>query len=80
MRKKQYSNPAPVPVPIVAPEPLPYAFDLKSAAKYVGFSVWSLRQAIYAGHLAVVANKKPHVVRRSDLEAFVDSRVHRGQS
>ena len=73
--KKKYSQPA-VPAPIPAPvvEPPPYSFDLKGASKYTGYSVWALRQAIYAKQLPV-ANKKPYLIRRADLESWVDSRV-----
>lgn len=74
--KKKYSQPIPVPVSIVASDPLPYSFDLKGAAKYTGYSVWALRQAIYARQLLVV-NQKPYLIRRADLEAFVDSRVQK---
>ena len=74
--KKKYSYPTPItPAPIVS-EPMPYSFDLKSASKYTGYSVWSLRQAIHAKQLPVV-NQKPYLIRRADLEAFVDSRVQK---
>ena len=72
--KKKYSQPVPTPVPAQVVEPLPYSFDLKGASKYTGLSVWALRQAIYLGKL-LVANKKPYIIRRLDLEAFVNSRV-----
>jgi hypothetical protein len=76
--KKKYSNPAPLIVPAAAPQPQvwPYSFDLKGASIYTGYSVWSLRQAIYAKQLPV-ANSKPYLIRRADLEAYVDSRVKR---
>jgi hypothetical protein len=45
--------------------------DLKAAAKHTGYSVWALRQAIVDGKLIVV-NLKPHIIRRVDLEKFVD--------
>jgi hypothetical protein len=63
-------------VKAAAQEPLPYSFDLKAASKYTGFSVWALHQAICRGQLPV-ANQKPYIIRRVDLEAFVDSRVLR---
>jgi hypothetical protein len=77
-RKKKYLNPvvpisAPAPVAI-APDPIPFAFDLKGAARYSGFSVWALRQAIYSKTLPVV-NAKPYVIRRVDLENFINKRV-----
>ncbi len=74
-QKKKYSNPPPV--PITAPpvsELLPYSFDLKGASKYTSRSIWALRQAIYARQLPV-ANNKPYLIRRADLESWVDSRV-----
>jgi hypothetical protein len=74
--KKKYSNPAPTPTPItpVASGTPAYSFDLKAAATYSGFSIWALRQAIYAKQLPVV-NQKPYIIRRADLEAYVDGRV-----
>jgi hypothetical protein len=75
--KKKYMNSpttiAPVPA---APQVLSYSFDLKDASQYTGYSVWALRQAIYAKQLAVV-NQKPYIMRRIDLEAYVDSRVQK---
>ena len=53
---------------------LPYSFDLKGAAEYTGMSVWALRQAITSSELSVV-NQKPYLIRRRDLEAYIDSRV-----
>jgi hypothetical protein len=72
--KKKYSNPAPTPITPVTSETLAYSFDLKAAATYSGFSIWALRQAIYAKQLPVV-NQKPYIIRRIDLEGFVNSRV-----
>jgi hypothetical protein len=60
----------------IAPEPTPYSFDLKGASRHTGYSVWALRQAIYGKQLPV-ANQKPYLIRRVDLEAFVDSRVQK---
>ena len=75
--KKKYSNPVSTPAPVpIASEPLSYSFDLKGASKYTGYSVWALRQAIYAKQLPIV-NQKPYLIRRADLEAFVDSRVQK---
>ncbi len=74
--KKKYSNPTPQLVPAPEPQPLAYSFDLKGASKYTGYSVWALRQAVYSGKLLVV-NQKPYLMRRADLEAFVDSRVQK---
>ncbi|HYT20120.1 MAG TPA: hypothetical protein VEW05_07795 [Candidatus Polarisedimenticolia bacterium] len=75
--KKKYSYPTPITsAPLVVSEPTPYSFDLKGASKYTGYSVWSLRQAIHAKQLPVV-NQKPYLIRRADLEAFVDSRVQK---
>jgi hypothetical protein len=75
--KKKYLNPAPPPAPMpISPDPLPYSFDLKDAAKYTGYSAWALRQAIYEGQLPVV-NQKPYIMRRIDLEAYVDNRVQK---
>jgi hypothetical protein len=75
--KKKYSNPVPSPAPTpITPEPLPYSFDLKGASKYTGYSVWALRQAIYAKQLPIV-NPKPYIIRRVDLESFVNSRVQK---
>ena len=51
-----------------------YSLDLKDAATYTGYSVWALRQAIYAKQLPVTS-QKPYNIRRLDLEAFIDSRV-----
>jgi hypothetical protein len=45
--------------------------DLKAAAKHTGYSVWALRQAITSGSLLVVS-LKPYIIRRVDLEKFVD--------
>jgi hypothetical protein len=74
--KKKYMNPVPQVVPATPPQPqvLPYSFDLKGASQYTGYSIWALRQAIYAEQLLIV-NQKPYIIRRADLEAFVDSRV-----
>jgi hypothetical protein len=73
--KKKYSTTAPPP-PVVIPTPavLPYSFDLRAAAQYTGFSVWELRQAVTSGQLPTI-NRKPYVVRRGDLEAFLDQRA-----
>jgi hypothetical protein len=57
---------------------LPYSFDLRAASQYTGYSVWGLRQAIYAGDLHVVS-QKPYIIRRADLEAYIDSRVMRAK-
>jgi hypothetical protein len=73
--KKKYSQaPALAPV-VVTPEPplsQRYSLDLEDAATYTGYSVWALRQAIYAKRLRVTS-RKPYIIRRVDLEAFVDS-------
>jgi hypothetical protein len=78
--KKKYVNPAPqlvpAPAPPALPGPLPYSFDLRGASAFTGFSVWSLRLEITSGRLRIV-NRKPYLIRRSDLEEFVDSRVQR---
>ena len=76
--KKKYSNLPSQSVPVVLAEPgvLPYSLDLKSASSYTGYSVWALRQAVYSGQL-LVANQKPYIIRRVDLEAFVNSRVQK---
>ena len=78
LKKKYMHVVASAPAPTVAPvsEPPAFSFDLKGASKHTGFSVWALRQAIYAGQLLVV-NQKPYIIRRADLEAFVDSRVQK---
>lgn len=72
--KKKYSNPAPTPITPVASGTLAYSFNLKAAASYTGLSVWALRQAIYSKALPVV-NQKPYLVRRIDLEEFINKRV-----
>jgi hypothetical protein len=77
--KKKYANPVPAvpaPVPAVVEQPLSqrYSLDLKDAATYTGYSVWALRQAIYSKQLRVTC-QKPYIIRRTDLEAFIDSRV-----
>jgi hypothetical protein len=74
-QKKRYTNPV-VPISAPTPElrPLSYSFTLKAASAYTGLSVWALRQAIYSKTLPVV-NQKPYIIRRADLEAFVDSRA-----
>jgi hypothetical protein len=77
-RKKRYMVP-PTPVPTSAPVapdplPLPYCFDLRSASQYSSFSVYALRQAITTGELPV-ANRKPYLIRRKDLEEWVNRRV-----
>ncbi len=72
--KRKYITPLVPAVPVVpAPcsEPLPYSMDLKAAAKHTGYSVWALRQAITSGTLPVVS-PKPYIIRRVDLEKFVD--------
>jgi hypothetical protein len=73
--KKKYSQaPAPAPVAVIPEPPLSqrYSLDLKDAATYTGYSVWALRQAIYARQLPTTS-QKPYILRRADLEAFVDS-------
>ncbi len=74
--KKKYSHSTPAIA--IAPEPttLAYSFDLKGASRHTGYSVWALRQAIYSGKLPVT-NLKPYLIRRVDLEGFVDSRVQK---
>jgi hypothetical protein len=73
LKKKYPTLPEPQSVPAPAPcsEPSPYSMDLKVAAKHTGYSVWALRQAIVDGKLSVV-NLKPYIIRRVDLEKFVD--------
>jgi helix-turn-helix protein len=76
-RKKRYvvsAEPVPAPPAPIAQDPLPYSFDLKAAARYTGFSPWALRKAITAGELRVVS-PKPYLIRRADLEQWVDQRV-----
>jgi hypothetical protein len=75
-KKKYLTTPQSTPIVLPSPEVLPYSFDLKGASKYTGYSVWSLRQAIHARQLPV-ANLKPYIIRRVDLEAFVNSRVQK---
>jgi hypothetical protein len=58
------------------PSPVPYSFDLEQAAAYTGFSMWALRQAILDGELLVV-NPKPYLIRRVDLEKYVDQRLQK---
>jgi hypothetical protein len=75
-QKKKYSV-VPATAPVVLSEPSlshRYSFDLKDASTYTGYSVWALRQAIYSKQLPVTSHK-PYIIRRVDLEAFVDSRV-----
>jgi hypothetical protein len=75
--KKKYLNPQPEPKPAtVMPSPVPYSFDLEQAAAYTGFSMWALRQAILDGELLVV-NPKPYLIRRVDLEKYVDQRLQK---
>jgi len=75
--KNKYTTPQPEPKPAtVMSAPVPYSFDLKQAAAYTGFSVWSLRQAILDEKLSVV-NPKPYIIRRVDLEKYVDQRLHK---
>ena len=76
--KKKYTNPPQTePKPVTSiPGPVPYSFDLKQAGAYTGFSVWSLRQAIVDGKLFVV-NPKPYIIRRVDLEKYVDQRLQK---
>jgi len=76
LKKKYPTLPEPQSVPVPCSEPLPYSFDLKGASKHTGYSVWALRQAIYSGELSVT-NLKPYLIRRIDLEAFVDSSVQK---
>jgi len=71
LKKKYPTLPEPQSVPVPCSEPLPYSMDLKAAAKHTGYSVWALRQAITSGSLLVV-NQKPYIIRRVDLEKFVD--------
>lgn len=75
-QKKKYSIPvsaAPI-TAYAAPEPPSYSCDLKGASKYTGYSIWALRKAI-TSKLIPVASSKPYIIRRADLESFVDSRV-----
>jgi hypothetical protein len=73
-RKKKYLNPPQVaPAPAPQSQATPYSFDLKGASQYTGFSVWALRKAILAGELLAV-NPKPYIVRRMDVEKFIDTR------
>jgi|HubBroStandDraft_2_1064218.scaffolds.fasta_scaffold356686_1 hypothetical protein len=75
--KKKYSSPAQVaPAPPPQSQVLAYSFDLKGASQYTRYSIWALRKAIYEGQLSVV-NQKPYIMRRIDLEAYVDSRVQK---
>jgi hypothetical protein len=74
--KKKYTTPSQEPVVTVMPAPAPYSFDLKQAAVYTGFSVWALREAILDGELLVV-NPKPYLIRRVDLEKYVDQRLQK---
>jgi len=60
--------------PVTPTLPVAYSFDLKAAATYTGFSVWALRIAITSGTLPVV-RPKPYIIRRADLERFVDEKL-----
>ena len=75
--KKKYTTPQPEPKPAtVMSAPVPYSFDLEQAAVYTSFSMWALRQAIIDGELPVV-NPKPYIIRRVDLEKYVDQKVEK---
>jgi hypothetical protein len=50
--------------------------NLKRAHQHTGLSVWALRLAVTTGQLRVI-NQKPYLIRRVDLEAYVDSRVQK---
>jgi len=74
--KKKYTTPPQPELVIPASAPTLYSFDLEQAAAYTGFSMWALRQAILDGELLVV-NPKPYLIRRVDLEKYVDQRLQK---
>src|SRR2546425_2225860 len=49
---------------------LPYSMDLKAAAKHTGYSVWALRQAIYAKQLPIVNQKPRSEEHTSELQSL----------
>ncbi len=53
----------------------PYAMKLPEAARHVGLSVPMLRRQIAAGRLPVVRVGRAVLVRRRDLERFVDAHL-----
>jgi len=75
-QKKKYVNLVSIVPAPVAEQPLSqrYSLNLKDAATHTGYSVWALRQAILAKKLPVTC-LKPYIVRRIDLESWVDSNV-----
>jgi len=75
LKKKYTTLPQPEPKSMMS-APVPYSFDLEQAAVYTSFSMWALRQAIIDGELPVV-NPKPYIIRRVDLEKYVDQRLQK---
>ena len=52
----------------------PRLLPLKDAAQYLGFTVWAMREAIWAGLIPVVKlpNGRKLWVDRADLDKFID--------
>jgi excisionase family DNA binding protein len=54
--------------------PLPRLMTLKQASKYLGLTVWAIRERIWQGHLPVVTfpEGRKQYIDRNDLEAFIE--------
>jgi len=52
----------------------PRLLPLKAAAEYIGFTVWALRERIWAGQIPVVQfpGGRKQYVDRQDIDAFIE--------
>jgi excisionase family DNA binding protein len=56
----------------IASPPCQRLYDLKSAAKYLGRSVWSVREMIWRGELPVVRSGRKQYLDLFDMDAWVE--------
>lgn len=68
------SQAEPAPAPVVVQQPTPFSFRLKDAPQYTGYAESALRAAIKDGRLRATS-KRPYIILRADLEAFVVSEI-----
>lgn len=51
----------------------PYAYDINGAAWYTGSSAWKIRDSLRKGDLVASYQGSKVLIKRSELEAWIDS-------
>jgi excisionase family DNA binding protein len=69
MPVKRKTLAAPVSVPKIEEQRL---FKIPQAAHYLNRSVWMIRQMIASGELHIVGTRKPFVLDRNELDAYIE--------